>query len=529
MPTDAVRRFARAAQVRARGSAVSGTDREAGAALVAVVLITLLITSLLAVVVAATASNLRGSSLDRKRTQTAAAAEAGVDATLATLQVSSGTSLPCSVTGSISGATYTANVAYYATYPPSGSTLSCSNGTVASTPLAALVTSTGTGPAAYNGAGTSLGDRTMTALVRMTAGSASGPTLDKAVFSDATIGLTNAWKLISVSGSDASLYTNGDFNCNSTPTIAGSVYAQGGASLTNQCWVDGDVWTNNNITTSTSGVHVGGSIKSTNGGLSEGNHGIYVGKDILVKTTCCGGSPTPKTGDGQPQTVGGVIQTGVTQSSPPSETFPKITFDTSAFPGFTTQTWANWEKTNATANAAPSWSTAYTGDCTVAAANYSLNGPLVSPSTATIIDATSCDLSMNAVQLKLKSDLTIFVKSFYSTNGISVSSVDGATHALRIIVPWPTGGASCSAVSSSSGGIKFDAGGTALPSNIQMLLYSPGQTYLTNSIDFYGQIYGCSVTANSNVTVRYVPVGAGGGSGGTPIPYKVDVAYLRDS
>jgi hypothetical protein len=507
---------------------VTGRKRgDEGAALLTVLLITILVTSLLGLVVAATTANLRGSSLDRKRSQTAAASEAGVDATLANLQIGAGSTLPCSLSGGVSGATYAVTVAYYATYPPSGSPLTCSNGTVAGSPMAAEITSIGSGGAAYKGAATSYGDHTMTALVRMTAGAASGPVLDKAVFSDASVTLTNAWKLMSVSGSDSSFYTNGNFGCNSLPNIAGSVYAQGTASLTNSCTIAGDVWANGSITTSTANVHVGGSIKSSTGGLSEGNHGIFVGKDIQVKTTCCGGSPTPKTQDGQNQTVGGTIQTGVSLPAPPSESFPQITYDPTAFPGFSVQTWANWEKTNATANAAPSWSTAYTGDCTAASASYSLNGPLVSPTTPTIIDARSCNLSFNAISISLKSDLTIFMSSLTSSNGINVTSADGANHTIRFIVPWPTGATTCS--TSGAGGLTFNSGGTAIPSNVQMLLYTPGQASLTNNIDFYGQIYGCSLNASVNVTVRYTPVGAGGGSGGTPAPYKVDVAYLRDS
>ncbi len=509
------------------GRRAGRAGRDEGVALISVVLLTMLIVSLIGVVVAATATNLRGSSLDRKRTQTAAAAEAGIDATLANLQISAGTAVPCSLTGSISGATYTANVAYYATYPPSGQALNCSGGAVSGSPLAALVTSTGSGAAAYDGAGTTLGDRTMTALVRLTGGKATGPVLDKAVFTDAGIELTNAWKLISVSGSDASLYTNGNFGCNSTPNIAGSVYAQGTASLTNACTISGDLWANGNITTSTSGIKIGGSIKSSTGGLSESNSGISVGKDILVKTTCCGGSSTPKAGDGQNQTVGGTISTGVSLPAPPAATFPQITYDPAAFPGFSVLGWAAWEKTNATANNAPSYSSAYNGDCSVAAANYSLNGPLVSPTTPTIIDARSCNLNWNAIKIQLKSDLTIFANSLGSCCGLGVTSADGANHTLRIIVPWPPSATSCS--NTGAGNISFDSGGTTLPSNVQMLLYSPGKVTMTNTIDFYGQVYGCTVTADSNVTVRYTPVGAGGGSGGTATPYNVDVAYLRDS
>jgi hypothetical protein len=517
-------------RARRRVLALPGREEcDEGVALISVMLITMLIVSLIGVVVAATATNLQGSGLDRKRTQTSAAAEAGVDAVLANLQTSAGTAVPCSATGSISGATYTTKVAYYATYPPSGTPLTCSNGTLSGSPAAALVTSTGSGPAAYNGAGTTFGDRTMTALVRLTGGSGTGPVLDKAVFTDASVSLTNAWKLTSVNGSDASFYTNGNFSCNSTPTINGSVYAQGTASLTNSCWIDGDMWANGTVSTSSTGTHVGGMIKSSTGNLSEGNSGIYIGKGVQVAGKCCGGKSSPLASDGKPQTVAsGTIQTGVTTlGPPPSESFPRITYDPSQWPGYGVQTWADWMKTNATANGAPSWSDAYNGSCTAAAASYSLNGPLTSPGTPTIIDARSCGLSWNAVSIKLNSDLIIFTNSLTSSNGVNVTSADGKLHTLRLIVPWPAGATSCS--TANAGTLTFNSGGTAIGSNVQMLLYSAGNVSLTNNIDFYGQIYGCSLTASVNVTVRYVPVGAGGGGGGTPTPYKVDVAYLRDS
>jgi Tfp pilus assembly protein PilX len=516
-----------------------------GAALITVLLITMLITSLLAVVVSATLTNLRGSGLDRKRNQTSAAAEAGVDATLANLQIStSAAALSCSpLTGTTGGASYSAAVTYYSTYPPtSASILNCSNnaasgsataaGTLTGAPLAALITSLGSAVAPYHGAAASYGNRTMTALARLTPGTATGPRMDVAVYSDNGVTLTNQWKLMSVNGSAPSFYTGHDFACNSNPIINGSIYVQGNASLTNQCWVDGDVWANGDVTTSTTGVHVGGSIKSSTGSLLVGNNGLFIGKDVLVGGTCCNkNGPPPKTGDGTNLVLpNGQVKTGLAANPVPVSTFPQLMYPPTQTTA-TTLPWATWELQNAIANNAPTSSPARAGSCSVAGSSDSLNGPLVSPATATIIDANSCDMTWRALSIQLNGDLTIYLSSLVSSNGINVTSGDGAKHVLRIIVPWPPGATSC--VGNSGNGqdqLTFDSGGTAIGSNINMLLYTPGQVKMTNNIDFYGQIYACSLSASVNVTVHFVAVGSGDTSGGsTPTPYKVDVAYLRDS
>src|SRR5207247_2428995 len=107
---------------------------------------------------------------DRKRVDAVSAAEAGLDATMATIQAavidtSQGQyTLPCSpVTDTLPEtptAKYAVTVNYYTTYPPSGDPMACPP---TSAPAAATLTSTGTSVT-----GALSASRTMEAEARLT-------------------------------------------------------------------------------------------------------------------------------------------------------------------------------------------------------------------------------------------------------------------------------------------------------------------------------------------------------------------------
>ncbi|MDQ1249999.1 MAG: hypothetical protein QG597_4376, partial [Actinomycetota bacterium] len=324
------------------------------------------------------------------------------------------------------------------------------------------------------------------------------------MFSEAAITTTNQWAL---NGAGSDFYTNGNFACNSSSRVDGSVYTQGTANLTNACRVLGDVWARGQVTTSTTTVNIGGSVKSSTAGLRIGNNPLTIGGNVLLATTLVnsdGGSPN----------VGGTISQNLgTFVDPPKDTFPKIGYDATTWTdrGWQVMTWVNYIDGIRTLGPAPGyWTSA--DYCTIAYQSYSLNGPLLGPNVPTVLDARTCSTAANpaskrtnlqwqgnskAVELKLRADLTIIATDFYNTGTLRVTSVDAAGNPsttprqLRIIVPW-VNGTTCSA--SGAGKIKFDAGGVQFDPTITVLLYTPGTITLSNGVTLSGQIYGCTVT-----------------------------------
>ena len=325
---------------------------------------------------------------------------------------------------------------------------------------------------------------------------------DQAVYSQGSFTLTNNVTLLRTTYGLANAYTAGNFTCNSGARVDGNLMVSGTVSLTNTCRVDQDVRANGSVTTSTDTVRVAGSIISTAGNITFGNHGLYVGDQIRAagKVISSDGRPVTTAAGNLPQT--GVI--GLTRV--PDKKFPVVTYDPAQWPGFGVKTWAAWLVENADANKASASSSARKKPCSLQdSASYSLNGPLTSPAAPTVIDAMACSsISVNSVDLKLRGDLTIFAKSFTSSNALRVTSADGAQHKLRIIVPFASATQTCGQV---TGNLRFNSGGTVVDPKVDVLLYSADSVYLTNQVDMRGQVYGCDVASDSDITIRFVPVG----------------------
>ena len=476
--------------------------------------------------------------LGRETVQARAAAETGLDTALAAFEQRSGTTLPCSLSGTASGvATGSASQPTYAVtltyYDAAGTPLTCSPSTgVSATPSLVSILSTGKSYPAFGGAPQN--QRQMEAAVQLRAGTASwADNFKRAVFSNGSMTSTNTWAL---NGAGADFYTNGNFGCNSSSRFDGSVYSQGTGSMTNTCRILGDLWTKNAITTSTTGISVGGSIKSSTAGLSMGNNPVSIGGNIVLAGALV-------KSDGHSPTVGGTISQNLGAFAyPPSETFPKVTFTQTDWTnqGWTYMTWLDYIDSIRTVPPAASWWTRSVSNyCTIAYQSYSLNKAMVSPLTKTVLDARASgqcsQLKWNgnsaANQLKLRNDLTIITSNFYNTGSLTVTSVeaDGVTpsatpRTLRIIVPWTATQTSCASGTT----MKFDAGGTSFASNVTTFLYSSGNVELTNGISLSGQIYGCQVTASVATTINFVKVGAPSDAT-TAGTYQADVLYKRDT
>lgn len=485
----------------------------------------------------------RQASLGRETVQANAAAEAGLDAAYAALEQSGGTDVPCTLTGAASQVSqnpgYSVTFSYKSEERDANGNLidlPCSPGVgVSEPPYQAVVVSHGTTEAPGFGGADSQPQR-MESLISLRAGSASWEdNFAKAVFSDRSITTTNQWNL---NGAGADFYTNGDFACNSSSRFDGSVYTQGTANLTNSCRVMGDLWARAQITTSTTTVNIGGSVKSSTAGLRIGNNPLTIGGNVLLAGSLVNS-------DGRSPNVGGTItqNTGVFEN-PPQETFPIVRFDPDQWAerGFQVLGWVDYINQLRGDGPAPSWWTS-SSYCTIAYQSWSLNEPLLSPAQPTVLDARTCkpgggtqNLVWNgnskANELRLRSDLTIIANNFYNTGNLKVQSVDAngnpstEERTLRIIVPWTDSGTTCATNPGET--MKFDAGGVTFDPTVKTFLYTSGRVTLTNGISLTGQIYGCRVLASVTSNINFVRVGGPTDDPTTSPDYKVDIIYKRD-
>jgi Tfp pilus assembly protein PilX len=534
-----------------------------GSALLASVAVAFIVLALGAATSIGVLASDRASGIARQRTQALAGAESGLDIAVARInaanQRNQESTLPCgSATTDIPATPDPMRVTYTVTYvdiagaplplPPAVCPLS--NG---SRPAQATVTSRAVPTRVLAGAG-STGARSMTTTVALTAGAASSaPVFTKGVFSDGPLSVTNTFSTVG-----GSVYSNDDYSCNSDGVVDGTVTVQGDVRLTNSCKINGNVFSGGNFSCSGSSPSpiVLGSVRAsgttgsslTNSCNIKGN--LWTGGPVTLTATPkiegnlitstlglttqstarvlgdtrTGGAITVS--DGQPKTVPlrGLITDNSPQALPPGppvETMPPVTYRASDWTGFTVRTWAQWVAQNANDNGAPSYSGARTNPCDqISGAGYSLNGPLRN-SGDLVVDATACTgVRLLAVTLRLSGDLTIFVKDFSSSNGLTVTSADGDVHKLRIIVPASNTSNVC-ASTSSSGDIVFNSGGTVISNKTPLLLYTPGRVELTNEVDFYGSIYACRTNWSVDTTVRYLDVTPLGGVTDTWTAYAI--------
>ncbi|WP_155865187.1 autotransporter outer membrane beta-barrel domain-containing protein [Gryllotalpicola ginsengisoli] len=214
----------------------------------------------------------------RASTQSRAAADSGINDILATIGDTGAplaNRLPCSASHSYDASVAESDTVNYKTsysatvhyYDAAGAELaSCVGGflqfdAVGDPPVKAVVDSTGTA-IAKGVAGQSSGDtRSVTAVVALDVNTSydNSAAIDKSVFSDASITLTNGATTIDpTGGTSADVYSNGDVSCTTGGTahpIEGSIYAQGNVNLEHPCNVKGSVWSG--TFTSTGNVEIG--------------------------------------------------------------------------------------------------------------------------------------------------------------------------------------------------------------------------------------------------------------------------------
>ncbi len=446
------------------------------------------------------------------RVQDNVTAEAGLDAALAALEQSSGTTPPCGFSGTSSatnGATFNVTIEYFAQTPAldgSGNPipLTCP---LTVNPYNAIITSTGQATAAGPAGSTST--QTMEAMVRLRAGVGPDPWTNgfaAAVSAGRAVTLNTNWI---VTGAGGNFYVLGNFRCNRNLAVPGNLYSSGtirlSANASTQCTVQGDMWSGSTMTNADPSI-VTGNVK-VNGTLNVTSAVLTVGGDASYNT---------RTGSAA-NLVAGTTTPGSPSEHRPLPTQPKVAYNAAD--------WTGWSIITPAAGTFP---------CSTA--GPSTPASWSSPAGQTVYRSVCnpvWDASGSNVTLTLNGDVTIILGSANNINVVDnliVSSGDALPHKLRIVVPFATLTSPCAGTPSRTFRLQRQI---TVNSPVSALLYTSGRFDNAGTSIVRGQVFACGInsTGTGNMTLDYQTVGmpssASSGGAGTG-NYEADVLYRRD-
>ncbi|MDP9342458.1 MAG: pilus assembly PilX N-terminal domain-containing protein [Actinomycetota bacterium] len=476
-------------------------DEERGVAMVTALLVSFVIFILSIAVTTLSLHNSGASAADRKRAQAIASAEAGLDATFSILQGTSTASLPCTGDTRLHGtlattpaSEYTVTMTYYATYPPTGSAMSCPL-SFNKRPAGAVLVSKGTAVIAGSAVAVS---RTMQTEVRL---APQYGALAQAIFTNNSFQNQNNMTVNGFQGNDADVYVaRGIWTCNNGSQLHGSVIVadltsgQGTASMASSCTVYQDVWANSSATMSNSAV-VGHDITSSLSTITMNNN------TRVNNSARSGGACTGCSGK-----VGGSIAPNSMSPSPPQLAFPQVEYDQVAWQSspfnYQIQTFS---------------------DC--AAANTAISAGWTSQTVARITPQCALQWTNNTT-INVRNNLAIITDGSITTINQANFVADGGPWTLYFIVPWSS--ATVGGVPSCSGGVHdISFSNKTSFSNLKVFTYSPcAITYSNNDDGLGGQIIGGTVNITNLYTLNYLPFQLA--TAATVDGYDIDIAYLRE-
>lgn len=268
--------------VRARLVSRSG-EPESGFALITVIGVMAVIVIVALAVAGSTMSAVSFTTSTRAGVQAQAAAEGGVDATWVAL---AGGDFNCASTGSTGTGSFTTATSFF---NAAGGPLDCTGSKVSGTPTKAVVRSRGIATPAIGNSGT---ERTVTSVFDIVVTAAAAASLDKVVFSEGDLTVTNntSFTKNSLSPVPANLYSNGAVNCVTDMTIEGSVLAQGDFNASAKCQVAGDLWAGGGVSFATEAV-IAGDVYSA-GGASTPAKSVSMGTAFVKGSVIANGGVT---------------------------------------------------------------------------------------------------------------------------------------------------------------------------------------------------------------------------------------------
>jgi hypothetical protein len=456
---------------------------ERGMAMITAILISVAVLGLAVVATGVAVYNNNQSARDRARLQTVDAAEAGLNETALRVEGSAPGSLPCTLSGDLDASPpvhYQVTISYYATYPPSGSPMSCPPTTA---PAAATVASLGTSTAG------SQAPRKMVSQVRLTPRYGG---FDTAIFSNTQLTLVNNLDVIGNNGNDGDVYTNGNVDCNNSMALEGSLLAQGAVTMGNSCSVAEDVYAKLAISMSQHS-RIGHDAKSSKGSIALSNNAEIANNAIAYGSITVSGSAR----------IGGTSTQGFTTlPDPPVKALPTINYipaDWTAA-GYTIQTYTSCPTAKAFIDALPNDGRNYV-----------------------VRIAANCALQWaNNSTIRVYQDVAIiFDGQIGFANQSDWLSGDGQEHSILFINPASTSGTCASRTPAFS-----TSNNTSFATQLKLFVYTPCTASFDNSNNLKGQFMADLVTINNNFDLHFAPVpvpGVGGVSG-----FNQDIAYQRE-
>jgi hypothetical protein len=456
---------------------------ERGMAMITAVLISMVVLGLAVAATGIAISSNNQSARDRTRLQTIDAAEAGLNETALKVEQSTPTSLPCTISGDLDAnppVHYQVTITYYATWPPSGSPVSCPpTAAPASATVASLGTSTVGGQA----------PRKMVTQVRLTPRYGG---FDTAIFSNTQLSLHNNLDILGNQGNDADVYTNGPVDCNNSMVLEGSLLAQGGVALSSSCSVAEDVYAKNAITMSNSS-RIGHDAMSSKGSISLDNSAQIANNATAYSSITLSGSAS----------IGGSRTQGYTSlADPPAKTLPAIDYDA-----------AKWSAAGYTI---------VTDSCDSAKSRL-LAGLPNDGSNYVIRIATNCLLSFtNNSSITVRQDVAIIYDGQVTfENKSDWYSGDGEEHTILFINPASTSGTCTSRNPAFS-----TSNSTTFAAELKLFVYTPCQASFSNSNNVKGQFMAGQVNIANNFDLSFarIPVPGFGDVSG----FDQDIAFQRE-
>ena len=476
---------------------LSRRHSEDGIAMITAILSSAVILTLSITATSLALHNSDQSGLDRRRTQDVAAAEAGIDVIMSTLQTTPTAQLPCTLTGTTTvspAQTFTATINYYDAASTWLNQSACSPATWATAPDSAVITST-----AAQSLIPGTAKRTMQSKVHLRP--VYGGLAD-AIFSDHSPFMKNNLTVNGATSDNANVYTNGSWNCQNPGTVQGTIYATGsvdgvgGITMANNCQASQDIWGYGAITLQNSAL-VGHNAISSTSSISLYNSS-HILNSAVAGTTINVNSAQAK--------IDGTQTPNHPQSGPPPQTFPQIVYDSNAITG-----WGN----------AGFFITNYSS-CSSAASF--IKGVTSSTPKEVVRVTPACAMSLSGGTVNVYNDLAIISDGSISLSNIVFQSGDGVDHKLEFIVPYTAATAAACGTASSP---DFSTSNQTTLQKLQIFVYTPCTVNIANNSAGDGaQIYGGTVNITNQFTLTFLSFqipGAGGVTG-----YNVDIQYTRE-
>lgn len=283
------------------------------------------------------------------------------------------------------------------------------------------------------------------------------------------------------------MVNTGDFNCNASGTIRGSVYVKSGnATLTGACSIEGDLEVAGNLVRNGSGRVFGNAVVAGTVNLSGGTLPAIGG------SLTHGGALTVAYGNKSTWVGGSINQTPVTIAPPPA--WRDLSLASFEAAGFEKQTWA--------------------GDCSIL--YYPAHGMpavLEALTKPTVIDATACNplTFQTGITIKLGSDVAIVAPKIH-LEAFTFASTNSTMRNLYVVSSNTSPSCPASRVDLEVSGVKFTDG------KVNGLLYAPCRVKMNNWGPYWqGSIY--SRNFDGTPLLRFAPItdpNSVGGSGGSP-------------